>query len=529
MVFQLQQLLTQTAKQYPEKKAIVFGDESITYNDLDQLTNKIAALLIDNGIKSGDRVGIYVHKSIASIVSIFGILKAGAAYVPLDPNAPQARLGWIIDNCNIRITLTSHYKSKAINDLCDHCESLKTIIIVDDQGDLASGIKPEVIPFSAVTARKQESEPLIGGTTQDLAYILYTSGSTGTPKGVSISHQNSLTFVNWVDDTLEVSSNDNFSSHAPLHFDLSILDIYVCCKVGGTLYPVPETLSMFPVRLSAWIARNRISVWYSVPSILSMMVLHGQLDQQDFSALKTLIFAGEVFPVKFLRQLMDFIPGADYYNLYGPTETNVITYYKTPKLDPDRTRPIPIGKCCENMDVFILDKDDEVVSEPGIEGELVARGPMVALGYWGDDEKTGEVFVPNHLQPSYKERIYRTGDLVMLDEDGNYIYVGRKDHMIKSRGYRIEIGEIEAVIYSHQEVKETAVIAIPDDLITNRIKAFIALKKKEQLSASDIRMFCSEKLPKYMVPELIEFRDDLPKTSTGKVDKTSLAKAEQTS
>ena len=225
---------------------------------------------------------------------------------------------------------------------------------------------------------------------------------------------------------------------------------------------------------------------------------------------------------------MDFIPNAEYYNLYGPTETNVITYYKTPKLDPERTKPIPIGKCCENMEVFALDKDDNVITEVGVEGELVARGTMVAQGYWGDEEKTKKGFVNNHTQPHFSEKIYRTGDLVILDESGDYIYVGRKDHMIKSRGYRIEIGDIEAAIYSHDGIREAAVIPIPDDLIGNRIKAFIALRDGVEMTAADLRIFCSEKLQKYMVPELVEFREELPKTSTGKIDKTTLAKDEQT-
>ncbi len=528
MIYQLQHLLTNTAKKYPEKDAVVFGDDSITYGELDKLTNKLANALKENGVQRGDRVGIYVHKSIPSIINIYSILKAGATYVPLDPNAPNQRIAYIIDNCNIRCLLTSTTKAASLKGLLEEAKSLEVAILTDNSREFAEELPIKLIQWEEITSRMDDQLPENKGINTDLAYILYTSGSTGTPKGVMISHLNSLTFVNWVEATLDVSSEDRFSSHAPLHFDLSILDIYVSCKVGATLCLVPETMSMFPIRLAGWIAKNKISVWYSVPSILSMMVLHGKLEEQDFSDMRYLIFAGEVFPVKFLRQLMDFIPNAEYYNLYGPTETNVITYYKTPKLDPERTKPIPIGKCCENMEVFALDKEDNVITEVGVEGELVARGTMVAQGYWGDEEKTKKGFVNNHTQSHFSERIYRTGDLVILDESGDYIYVGRKDHMIKSRGYRIEIGDIEAAIYSHDGIKEAAVIPIPDDLIGNRIKAFIALREGVEMTAADLRIFCSEKLQKYMVPELVEFREELPKTSTGKIDKTTLAKGEQT-
>jgi acyl-coenzyme A synthetase/AMP-(fatty) acid ligase len=223
--------------------------------------------------------------------------------------------------------------------------------------------------------------------------------------------------------------------------------------------------------------------------------------------------------------LIKLIPHPEYYNLYGPTETNVVTYYKVPPIPEGQTSPIPIGICCENMGVFALNREGNLVTSPGEEGELMARGSGVAKGYWGDQEKTNKVFIRNPLQMDFYDPAYRTGDLVSLDEDGNYIYKGRIDHMIKSRGYRIEIGEIEAAIYAHPSVKEAAVIAIPDDLITNRIKAVVALSVPEALSPTDLRVFCSERLPKYMIPEIIEFKSSLPKTSTGKVDKPTLLKA----
>ena len=521
MIYLLQQLLTKSAEKYPEKPAVVLGEEQITYKALDITSNKLARYLVELGVKRGDRVGIYMNKSIPSIISIFSILKAGAVYVPLDPQAPTNRIAYIIDNCEIKHLLTSSEKMSKVTTVVDQSTSLQDIIVTDDAYQ-PTELSTPIHEWKEIESMSS-SIPDNKNITTDLAYIIYTSGSTGNPKGVMISHLNSLTFVNWSYEAMGVNENDRFSSHAPLHFDLSIFDVFVCPKAGGTLYLVPETLSMFPTRLSSWIADNAISVWYSVPSVLSMMVTRGQLSDKDFTSLRRVIFAGEVFPTKYLRQLMDLIPHPEYYNLYGPTETNVITYYQVLPIPEDQTAPIPIGICCENTDTFALDAEGNVITEPGQEGELLARGTCVAMGYWGDSEKTNSVFTKNPVQTNFSENVYHTGDLVSIDENGNFLYKGRIDHMIKSRGYRIELGEIEATIYSHPMVKEVAVIAIPDDLITNRIKATVVVS--QELSPSVLRTHCSDKLPKYMIPEMIEFMDSLPKTSTGKVDKQNLLKS----
>lgn len=523
MSFLLQHHVINSARKFPDRPAVSFGDVTLTYRELDELTNRVAHTLIAQGVQRGDRVGIYMNKSEASIVSVFGILKTGAAFVPLDANAPEPRIAYIVNNCSIRCILASTAKARTAIAFAGQAPTLETILLMDEKGDLPETGGLKVLSWSEISGSGNATLPDNVNTETDLAYILYTSGSTGTPKGVMITHINCLTFVRWVAWSFRPTEEDRFSNHAPLHFDLSTLDIHVAMMVGGCVYPVPETLSLFPVRLADWIQKNGISIWYSVPSILSMMVLHGMLERHMFEQLRIIFFAGEVFPVKFLRDLMKLIPHPDYYNLYGPTETNVVTWYKVPQLPEDQTKPIPIGKACANMEVFALAEDDSVVTEPGKEGELMGRGSTVAMGYWGDPEKTAKGFVVNPVQKNFQERIYRTGDIVMLDDDGNYIYVGRRDHMIKSRGYRIEVGEIEAAIYSHPEIKEAAVVPVPDELITNRIKAFIVPQEGITLEATDIRGYCSEKLPHYMVPEIIEFRDSLPKTSTGKINKPALA------
>jgi amino acid adenylation domain-containing protein len=359
----------------------------------------------------------------------------------------------------------------------------------------------------------------------DLAYILYTSGSTGDPKGVMISHRTIFTFINWCVDTFKMTTADRVTSHAPIHFDLSTFDIYATIKAGGTVVLVPEKLSIFPIQLVRLLQDEAITITYMVPSILTLMVNFGKLPSHDLTALRAILFAGEVFPIKYLRQLVAFVPHADYYNLYGPTETNVCTYYKVQPgdLDPECNQPVPIGIACENMDVFIVNEAGELVTEPGVEGELWARGSCVAQGYWGDPEKTARGFVQNPFQPHFHEIAYRTGDVVVLEVDGvNLRYVGRRDHMVKSRGYRIELGEIESVLYLDKRVKEAAVVAIPDDIIGNRLKAFIVTMDGNNLSAKDIQAHCNQHLPRYMIPEEVEFRVDLPKTSTGKINRPLL-------
>lgn len=520
MIYLLQHLLMDTAKKYPDKKAVVFEKESITYRQLDAISNSLATVLRKSGISNGDRVGIYMNKSIASVICIFGILKAGAVYVPLDPKSPFSRILYIIRNCGIKCLLASSEKIESESQLLSEDIPLRTIVLTDDSVDFGNG--SNVIPWKYVVGTKDIFVEIKPCLETDLAYILYTSGSTGMPKGVMISHLNAFTFLKWVQSTFAIRPEDRLSNHAPLHFDLSILDIFGAIQAGATLVLVPEITSLFPRNLATWIEENRITVWYSVPSILTKMVLNGKLDRYQFENLRLILFAGEVFPVKYLRSLMGKIPHAEYYNLYGPTETNVITYHRIEEIPPEQTTPIPIGKACANMEVFALKQNGNAVEQPGDEGELYARGSCVAQGYWGDEEKTNKNFVFNPLQNHFAEKAYRTGDLVTLDQEGNFLYKGRLDHQIKSRGYRIELGEIETVLYSHSAVKETVVLAIPDELIGHRIKAYIVCRDHQQISATDLRIYCGEKLPSYMIPEELEFRQSLPQTSTGKIDRTFL-------
>lgn len=509
----LHQLLAVSAQNYPDRIAVEeTEDGAITYHDLNQLSDRLRDHLTQTGIRPGDRVGIYLHKSIDSVASIFGILKAGAAYVPVDPGAPPARNAYIFSDCTVKaIIIESQFVEKFCAEFASETD-VPTLITLDKVGG-GNGL------MGALEQVNADNSTLPGAveiSIDNLSYILYTSGSTGKPKGVMISHQNAISFVDWCSEVFEPNENDRFSSHAPFHFDLSILDIYVSLKHGATLVLVEEEIGKDPVRLARLISEKKITVWYSTPSILSFLAQYGKLDQYDYSNLRLVLFAGEVFPIKHLRMLKDLLPNPRYFNLYGPTETNVCTYYEVPAmLTADQTKPFPIGLACthyENM-IRVVDEQGQDV-EVGQEGELIATGPGVMQGYWNLPERTANAF----LVDSAGQRWYKTGDVVVEDEDGNYLYVSRRDRMVKKRGYRVELGEIEAGLYKHPDVREAAVIATTSEENGVQVKAFLSFKSGKNPSRIEMKRFCAENLIAYMIPDFFAFLESLPKTSTNKID-----------
>jgi amino acid adenylation domain-containing protein len=519
MEYLLHQLVSASAERYPDRTAVEDGDRHLTYAELETRSNRVANLLREVGVSRGDRVGLYLDKSLEAVVGIYGILKCGAAYAPLDPRAPIQRLAYIARDCGLRVLISGIEKAEQCDQLVASEAPIEDVVVAnqdDDESIRLSGVR---VLTTKDIERQETTAPEDRTISLDLAYILYTSGSTGQPKGVMLSHQNALAFVRWTVQTLGVGPDDRLSNHAPLHFDLSVFDLYAAAMAGAVVVLVPPELSVFPVQIRDFIRRNAITVWYSVPSILSMLTVRGGLKTEGFPALRTILFAGEVFPTRYLRQLMQLLPRVRFLNLYGPTETNVCTWYEVPSLPEDATEPIPIGRAIDDVEVFAV-TDGGAVAGVGEVGELHVRGNTVMHGYWGDAERTARALVGDPRRGQACDLAYRTGDLVRLRADGVYELLGRRDHQIKSRGYRIELGEIETTLYSHPDVLECAVIAVPDALVTNRIVAFVVarngLTERELLEVAAVRV------PAYMVPELIEFRDELPKTSTGKVDRQAL-------
>lgn len=507
--------LAESARLYPDWPAVVAREGTITYAELDAASDRLAARLVELGVGIGDRVGLFLPKSINAVIGIYAALKAGAAYVPIDPSSKNHRAGYIAGNCGVRVLISSTAKKgqwPAFGDV-----GVESVVAMDsDEPIIIDGLDVYARPW----VDEAGSADLPRVISQDLAYILYTSGSTGDPKGVMLSHQNCLSFVEWAVEEYGVVHEDRLSSHAPFHFDLSTFDLYAAVCTGATVYLVPKAVSMLPAEIKKFIEEKGITVWYSVPSILTMLVELGGLEAGDLPGLKTLLFAGEVFPTKYLSRLMSKLGHVHFANLYGPTETNVCTAYSVVERPPEDGPTISIGKAIADVETFVVDEQDHLV-ERGKTGELLVRGPTVMAGYWGDSDLTSGKLISSPIERHLGDKVYRTGDLVEELDDGNYRFIGRRDNQIKSRGYRIELGDIEAALSAHPAVLEVAVIAVPDDMVTNRIVCFAAVS--EAVTTADLQRFCGERVPAYMVPESITMLDGLPKTSTGKIDRRSLS------
>lgn len=522
MAYLLQRLLTEAAARQPQRPAVASDGCLLTYQELDRLSNKLARALLRLGVTPGDRVGILAPKSAAAVLGIYGALKAGACYVPLDPKAPAGRLSHIVRDSGAAVIVADEARASQAATLSGAAPAPPGAVVVSAPGrpeqEEAADVPAQgaaVVPWTAVTGESGEPLAEERAIETDLAYILYTSGSTGQPKGVMLSHRNALAFVDWAVREFEVGAADRLSSHAPFHFDLSVFDLYAAASAGAALVLVPPEMSVFPLNLARFMRDAEISVWYSVPSILTMLVLRGNVEEMQPHALRTILFAGEVFPTKYLRRLIELLPGVRFANLYGPTETNVCTWYEVPTGPGEVPEAIPIGRPIDDVEVYAAGEDGQPVAAGG-QGELYVTGPTVMHGYWNDPERTERTLLRD---ASTGDRTYRTGDLVQRDPGGDWLLLGRRDAQIKSRGYRIELGEIEAAINQHPAVVECAVVAVPDDVVTNRIKAFVSPSSVDE---KDVQRFCLDRLPRYMVPEVWKLLDELPKTSTGKIARNAL-------
>ena len=495
------------ARVHPDAVAVVDPDGTpLTYGTLEEQANRIAGLLIEHGVEPGDRVGVIAPKSARVIAAMFGIMKARAAYVPADYTAPAARNQTILADAEVRAA----FLDASCESLADGLPTATVVVALNGAGAAAPGAPPHVSWDDAVATRATPLPP--GRSLDDLAYILYTSGSTGTPKGVMLTHGNATSFVDWCSSVFHPTGSDRFSSHAPFHFDLSVLDIYVALKHGAELHIVSEALGKEPRELARFIAQRRLTVWYSTPSVLTLLADYGHLRTEDYGALRLVLFAGEVFPVKHLRHITALLPHAEYFNLYGPTETNVCTYARIPLPVPaERDTPYPIGWACSHCRALVLDGEGHEVPD-GEEGLLYIAGPSVFRGYRNRPEHDATAFIHRD-----GERWYNTGDVVRLDPADGYIYVGRRDRMVKRRGYRIELGEVERGLYQHPQSAEAAVVASHSDTGV-RLVAFVALKPGPRPSLIELKSFSAQVLPSYMSPDQFLFVEALPRTSTNKVD-----------
>jgi amino acid adenylation domain-containing protein len=520
MVRALQDYVTRQAERRPEAIALVHGDQRVTYGELERRANRLARLLREHGARS-DRIGLLLPKSPAAIVGMLATLKAGAIYVPLDPESPAARLEKILRAAECRHLLAAASAAPLLRQLMTRLEPGLRPDLVWMEGAAPAGAADLAARFTEGDAAAMSAEPLPdGGAGDDPAHLLFTSGSTGTPKGVIVAHRNVIAFVSWANEHFGINETDRVSCHSPLAFDLSTYDLFGGLAAGAEIHLVPPQLNLFPGRLTEFIREHRLTQWFSVPSILAYLARFDAVQWGDFPELKRLIWCGEVFATPALRYWMERVPHASFTNLYGPTETTIASSYFTVEAPPDPSAGVPIGRACRGETLHILGADLQPLP-PGEVGEIGIGGAGVTLGYWRDADRTSAAFVSLPTEPGAK--VYRTGDLGMRDVAGLVHFLGRKDSQIKSRGHRIELGEIEAALNTVPEIGEGVVVALPPEGFGGHtICCAYVPRNGSELSPAAARERLAALVPKYMLPARWRAMDRLPANANGKVDRVAL-------
>jgi len=517
MLYLLPQAIDNTANQSPNKEAIRCFGKSLTYEELVLQSSSVARVLREQGVKRGDRVGTFMNKSLEAVISLYGIMKAGATFVPLDPLAPPARISSVIEDCGIRCLISKSEKISELRQILASGTKLEIVLGLDK----TEGLSIESISWNDMLTALPIASPYKNLTELDLSYILYTSGSTGIPKGIAHTHRNMLNIAQWGRETYSVNSEDRLGNFMPFHFIPSTFDLYASAIAGATTVIIPEAITKFPASLSKLLAEEQISIFYSVPFALNQLREHGSLHLRDLSNLRWVLITGEAFHTKHLLQLMAALPGVRFSSQYGSTEAYTCAYFHAPKDLDDSDEPIPMGRILENVEDLVVDEDDQPVA-PGEIGELLIRSPMLMKGYWGKPEKNETSFYWRRNSSGFEDRFYRTGDLAQLLPDGNYRYRGRKDRLVKVRGYRVELDEVEAALLSHPQVLEAAAYAISDKQGNKLIDAAIIPRPEVEASADDLLQYLNAHLPVYAVPHTIHLMPDFPRTSTGKISRKDL-------
>ena len=516
----LQDYLTRSAERDPEKVAVVMGEERLTYGELEQASNRLARLLGESGCRPGDRVCLLLPKAPATIAALLGVLKAGAAYVPIDVSSPAPRVQSIVRACEPRLVLACGETAALAGELARAGALEMGVGLLDDR-DGARELESVFGPREWEAASSQELARA-GASSEDLAHILFTSGSTGVPKGVMITHSNVIHFVEWATAHFGMTQEDRISGHPPLHFDLSTFDIYGALLAGAELHLVPAANSR-PQALVDFIREGELTQWFSVPSALTFMIKYGTVQENDFPHLKRLIWCGEVIPTPTLIEWMGRLAHVEFTNLYGPTEATIASSYHRMSTPPaSATAAIPIGVPCGGEQLAVLDETLRPLPA-GQTGEIYIGGVGLSPGYWRDEEKTAAAFrLREEDGPGTHTRLYRTGDLGYLGEDGLFYILGRVDSQIKTRGYRVELGEIEAVLNVQPDLQECAVVGVAVGGFVGTAICCAYAPLDREVSESDLRDRLALRLPSYMLPSNWLALEVLPKNLNGKIDRRAL-------
>jgi D-alanine--poly(phosphoribitol) ligase subunit 1 len=487
----------EAADRWPSKLAVSDGQQEWSFEGLGRRARAIARQIVKRTEATNAPIGVYLPKSNEAIAAFLGILFSGNCYAPLDAKAPAARIQAILAHLEPALVLTT----KALGaQLQAAGSSPDQFLMLDDVQD-AGGPIPQ---------RWQER------IDTDPVYIIHTSGSTGKPKGVVVTHRGVTDYIDWARHTFKINERCVIGNQAPLIFDNSTLDIYLCFACGATLHLTPEELFLFPVRLLEHLAQKGVNFIFWVPSIMVAVADKNVLDRVQDLRLEKILFAGEVMPAKHLNVWRARFPDAVFANLYGPTEITVDCTYYVVDRDLGDGEPVPIGRACRNSGILILNEKNEAC-KAGERGELCVRGSSLAVGYWNQPTQTAAAFVQNPLNPHYPELIYRTGDLVYRNDRDEIIYVGRKDFQIKHMGYRIELGDIEHFALQVSGVRNGCVL-----YHFGKKEIVFVYEADTDIDAGLIRSELGRNLPKYMWPTEFQRLGQLPITANGKIDRQQL-------
>jgi amino acid adenylation domain-containing protein len=487
----------------PDGEALTDGACRLSYRELELLSNRIARCLRARGIGSGDLVLVVMKRSVRFLASVIGVMKAGAAYVPLEVRTPAARRSQIIGDCRARAVI------------CD-AESAARMAADEDVVRLGATILPA---DGEEVAAADETAPSRSGSPDDLACVLYTSGSTGNPKGVMLSHGNIDEYVSWAVDRIGITADDRVLGTAPFYFDMSLFDVYGSLRAGAPLCIAVERVLLFPKSLIELAVREEVTVWKGISSLLMYLSTTGALALDPLPRFRVVLFAGEALATKYLIDWMKTFPDTAFYNAYGPTEaTGVSMYHRLERPPAGADERIPIGIPCENTELLLLDDDRNPVT-PGEVGEIALAGPCISRGYLNDPEKTARAFVAHPSRPG--ARIYLTGDYARRRPDGTHEFVGRRDNQVKFMGYRIELTDIESALTAIEGVTEAGVV------LGRQARAGVAelvgyVVLGGEKTVVEVQAELRATLPFYMLPKHLHGIDQLPRGDRGKLDRRAL-------